>query len=148
MSYLVDTNILLRSADPSHPMFSIAINAMDVLLSQGENMYITPQNLIEFWNVATRPQEKNGLGYSISETQQEISRIKSILPLMLDTPAIFKQWETLVKTDQVKGVNVHDARLVAVMIVNKLSHILTFNVDDFRRYNSEITIVHPNEINS
>lgn len=70
MSYLVDTNILLRSADPSHPIFSIAINAMDVLLSQGENMYITPQNLIEFWNVATRPQEKNGLGYSISETQQ------------------------------------------------------------------------------
>lgn len=67
---------------------------------------------------------------------------------MLDTPAIFKQWETLVKTYQVKGVNVHDARLVAVMIVNKLSHILTFNVDDFRRYNSEITIVHPNEINS
>lgn len=147
MSYLVDTNILLRSADRSHPMFSIATNAMDVLLSQGEKMYITPQNLIEFWNVATRPKEKNGLGYSISETQQEISRIKSILPLILDTPDIFKQWETLVKTYQVKGVNVHDARLVAVMIVNKLSHILTFNVDDFRRYNSEIIIIHPNEIN-
>ncbi len=147
MSYLVDTNILLRSADGSHPMFSIATDAVDTLLTQGEYLYITPQNLIEFWNVATRPKEKNGLGYSITETEKEMSRIKNILPLILDTPPVFTQWETLVKTYQVKGVNVHDARLVAVMLVNKLTHILTFNVNDFRRYASEIIIIHPNQIN-
>ena len=147
MSYLVDTNILLRSADRSHPMFSIATDAVDTLLTQGEYLYITPQNLIEFWNVATRPKEKNGLGYSITETEKEMSRIKNILPLILDTPPVFTQWETLVKTYQVKGVNVHDARLVAVMLVNKLTHILTFNVNDFRRYASEIIIIHPNQIN-
>lgn len=146
MSYLVDTNILLRSADRSHPMFQIATNAMDTLLNQGENIYITPQKLIEFWNVATRPKEKNGLGYSLAETQLEITRIKNILPIILDSPSVFKRWENLVTTYKVKGVNVHDARLVAVMLVNKLSHILTFNVDDFRRYASEITVVHPNQV--
>jgi hypothetical protein len=70
-------------------MFYPATNAMDMLLSRGEQLYITPQNLIEFWNVATRPQEKNGLGYSIIETQIEIARIKNILPLILDTPTVF-----------------------------------------------------------
>jgi predicted nucleic acid-binding protein len=82
MSYLVDTNILLRSAEPSHPMFYSATNAMDILLNRGEQLYITPQNLIEFWNVATRPQEKNGLGYSIIETQREIARIKNIISFL------------------------------------------------------------------
>ena len=74
-SYLVDTNILLRSADRSHPSSTSATNAIEILLRRGEQLYITPQNLIEFWNVATRPREKNGLGYSIAETQIETERM-------------------------------------------------------------------------
>jgi predicted nucleic acid-binding protein len=96
--------------------------------------------------VLTRPKERNGLGYSIIETQIEIARIKNILPLILDTPTVFEKWERLVNVYQVKGVNVHDARLVAVMLSHSLSHILTFNVDDFQRYSSEITIMNPNNI--
>ncbi len=45
------------------------------------------------------------------------------------------------------GVNVHDARLVAAMLVHGLTHILTFNTPDFRRF-SQITVVHPSEITS
>lgn len=41
------------------------------------------------------------------------------------------------------GVNVYDARLVAVMRVHELTHILTFNTKDFTRYANEITPVHP-----
>jgi hypothetical protein len=41
MSYLVDTNILLRSSDPSHPMFNTATNATDIILSRGEELYIS-----------------------------------------------------------------------------------------------------------
>ena len=145
-SYLVDTNILLRSADRSHPSSTSATNAIEILLRRGEQLYITPQNLIEFWNVATRPREKNGLGYSITETQIETERIKNILPLLPETPAIFEQWEKLVKTYEVKGVNVHDARLVAVILIHGLSHVLTFNVDDFQRYRVEITIISPSDL--
>ena len=42
-------------------------------------------------------------------------------------------------------MNVHDARLVAAMLVHKLTHILTFNSDDFRRY-SEIIVVNPKQL--
>ena len=45
------------------------------------------------------------------------------------------------------GVNVHDARLVATMLVHGLTHIVTFNIRDFTRY-TEITAVHPREIAS
>ncbi|HEY9867498.1 MAG TPA: type II toxin-antitoxin system VapC family toxin [Candidatus Obscuribacterales bacterium] len=145
MSYLIDTNILLRSSEPSHPMFSSATTAISILLKRGDKLYITPQNLIEFWNVCTRPKNKNGLGYSITETKEEVAKLKTMFPLLLDTSAIYPEWERLVSTYEVKGVNVHDARLVAAMLIHNLTHILTFNIEDFRRY-VEITPVTPGDV--
>ena len=47
----------------------------------------------------------------------------------------------------VSGVQVHDARLVASIKVNNISHILTLNIEDFKRYISEgITAVTPRDI--
>jgi len=45
----------------------------------------------------------------------------------------------------VLGVQVHDARLAASMIVHGVTNILTFNVADFSRF-SELTALHPNNI--
>ena len=42
----------------------------------------------------------------------------------------------------VSGKKAHDARLVATMTVNGITHILTFNADDFTRY-AGITVLHP-----
>ncbi len=147
MLFLVDTNILLRSADSKHPMYKDAINSVSALKRQKNKLYIMPQNLIEFWNVCTRPKNKNGNGYSITETQLEIQKVKSFFPLLSDHPDIYVQWEKLVNNYQVKGVNVHSARLVASMLVHNLTHILTFNSDDFRRY-SEIIVINPQEISN
>nr|CAD5988489.1 Twitching motility protein PilT [Planktothrix pseudagardhii] len=126
-------------------MFSSATTAISLLLKWGEELYITPQNLIEFWNVCTRPKNKNGLGYSITETREEVAKLKTMFPLLLDTSAIYTEWERLVSTYEVKGVNVHDARLVAAMLIHNLTHILTFNIEDFRRY-VEITPVNPGDV--
>jgi len=142
VAFLVDTNLLLRSVEPYHPMYGDASNAIATLLSQGEQLCIVPQNLIEFWNVYTRPVERNGLGHNAAEAAAEINRLKAFFPLLLDTEAIYQEWEKLVVDHAVQGVNVHDARLVAAMLVHGLTHILTFNTGDFTRY-SEIITVHP-----
>jgi len=142
MPFLLDTNILLRSVDSTHPMNPDAVNAIITLRNRGEQLYIVPQNLIEFWNVCTRQIQRNGLGRSATEAEAEINRLKQIFPLLLDTEAIYQEWERLVITYKVIGVNVHDARLVAAMIVHGLTNILTFNITDFARY-SEITAVNP-----
>jgi len=122
-----------------------AANAISRLRSRGEQLHIVPQNLIEFWNVYTRPTERNGLGRSLVETQAEVNRLKMLFSLLLDTEAIYQEWERLVVAYGIRGVNVHDARLVAAMLVHGLTHILTFNVSDFARY-SEITAVNPTTI--
>lgn len=146
MSFLVDTNVLLRSAEPGHPMYAPAVNATTILLGRGEELYIAPQNLIEFWNVYTRPVERNGLGHTVAAAEVEVNRLKVIFPLLLDTPAIYGEWERLVIAHAVMGVKVHDARLVAAMLVHGVTDILTFNTDDFKRF-GQITAVHPRAIN-
>jgi predicted nucleic acid-binding protein len=122
-----------------------AANAIRTLRGRGEQLHIVLQNLIVFWNVYTRPIERNGLGRSVAETQAEVNRLKALFPLLLDTEAIYQEWERLVVAYGIRGINVHDARLVAAMLVHGLTHILTFNVSDFARY-SEITTINPSTI--
>lgn len=65
MSYLIDTNVLLRLAQPDHPMHQDALNAVTTLHQNEDILFIIPQNLIEFWAVATRPLSVNGLGMTM-----------------------------------------------------------------------------------
>jgi predicted nucleic acid-binding protein len=51
----------------------------------------------------------------------------------------------LVLQHDVKGVQVHDARLAAGMIVHGIKSILTYNPRDFKRY-AQIQVVHPAEV--
>ena len=148
MSYLVDTNVLLRSIQLASPVHELAVNAVIALLLRDEDLYITPQNLIEFWNVATRPLDKNGLGMTPARADREVQQLERDLLLAPDVPAIYPAWRRLVVTAAVSGVQVHDARLAAVMMAHGISHILTFNGDDFRRfeYSAGITVVHPREV--
>jgi predicted nucleic acid-binding protein len=144
MSYLVDTNVLLRSVQTSHPMHSTAVRAIDFLLKQ-EVVSVIPQSFIEFWAVATRPETSNGLGLMIDEVAARISVIKSTLKLLPDVDGIFDEWERLVVQHQVLGKQVYDARLVAAMNVHNLTHLLTFNTADFKRF-TPITAVSPQSV--
>jgi len=145
MSYLVDTNVLLRLVQKNHPMRPDARRALVTLRKQGEELFITSQNIIEFWAVATRPLDKNGLGLTVDEASRETRKLRRIFKLRPDSPAIFTEWEQLVAKYQVMGKQTHDTRLVAVMKAHGLSHILTFNIDDFKRF-TDITPVAPQTV--
>jgi len=124
-------------------MYRETVNAISILGGAGVELFITSQNLVEFWRSATRPVERNGLGLTLPEAEAELQRLETLFPSLPDVPEIYPEWRRLVLEYRVMGVNVHDARLVAVMRVHSLSHILTFNTGDFTRYSSEITLVHP-----
>jgi predicted nucleic acid-binding protein len=132
-------------AQPGHPMCADALNALNVLQHREEQFYLTSQNLIEFWRTCTRPIDSNGLGLTVIQTDAELLRLENLFSILPDTAEIYTEWRRLVVAYSVMGVNVHDARLVAVMLVNGLTHILTFNTRDFTRY-SEITAIHPTAI--
>lgn len=144
-AYLLDTNILVRLVDRAAASHLVTVTALAHLLAAGHELYITAQNLIEFWSVATRPFSANGLGWGSARAYAEINDIQSRFPLLEDTPDVFYHWLRLVSDSDVRGKQVHDARLVAVMRTYSVTYLLTFNSEDFRRY-STITVVHPNDV--
>ena len=143
-AHLLDTNILLRLSKRESPEFPLIRAALKALRISGTRLCYTAQNLIEFWNVSTRPLERNGHGLSTAEADQEALRIERAFVLLSDSDAIYREWRRLVVAHSVSGVQVHDARLVAAMPVNGITHLLTLNERDFARY-SGIVIVHPRD---
>lgn len=145
MSCVVDSNILLRTIQPTHTMYREASGAVTNLLQQGEVIHVLPQNLYEVWVVATRPVANNGLGLSVQDASREMNSIESLFTFLPDTPAIYPVWKSLVTNHSVSGRPAHDVRIVAAMQVHGISHILTFNKDDFNRFPS-ISVVTPAEV--
>jgi predicted nucleic acid-binding protein len=94
MSFLVDTNILLRSVEPLHPHHAVAVAAVYRLLAESTPVYFNAE------------------------------------------------WKRIIVVHGVSGVKVHDARLVATMKTHGVRSLLTFDMDDFKRYTG-IDVMHP-----
>ena len=102
MPVLTDTNIFLRLFQPHHPHRRLAGSALDILRSRDEVLYVTSQNLMELWAVATRPFADNGLGLTTGQTATELDQINHFWTLLPEV-AVFEEWERLVKLHQVSG---------------------------------------------
>ena len=137
MIYLVDTNILLRIMQPTDPSYQTVRTAVRQLEANGHQLHTTLQNFAEFWCVSTRPTDKNGFGLTPSDAGTFLWRIEQLFPLLPDSSDVYPEWRQLVVNYGVSGVQVHDARLVAVMISYDITHILTFPTRHFARYAPE-----------
>ena len=85
------------------------------------------------------------MGLSIEEVRDEVSRLEGFFEVLHETEASYAAWKTLVRENRVSGVQVHDARLVAVMKSAGIRQIVTFNIGDFKRYEG-IEAVHSDGI--
>ena len=144
---LMDTNILLRWADAWHAQHTDATVAVKRLRARGHALYAAPQNLVEFWNVSTRPLDRNGFGLTPAEADEALRRVEANFLLAEDTPEVYRTWRRIVVEAGVSGVQVHDARLAACMRVHGIERILTFNTGDFTRYPG-IQPLHPRDFSA
>ena len=144
MIYLMDTNVLLGAAHRADARYPIVQEAVHKLWANEHELRTTSQNFAEFWNVSTRPADRNGFGQAPVETGDVLKDLEEFFPLLPDSPKVYPIWRRLVVKYEVLGVQVHDARLAASMITHNVTHILTFNVTDFQRYTDEgIEAVNP-----
>jgi predicted nucleic acid-binding protein len=118
----------------------MARGAIKILRGRGDQLVVTPQNLVELWSVATRPVAVNGVGKDPSWAERMAVRIERAFPLLPDIPAIHAEWRRLVALTGARGRQVHDARIAAVMRAHGVGHILTFNGGDFARYPGVVAV--------
>jgi predicted nucleic acid-binding protein len=138
---LLDTNLLGRITDPRDPQCAAARRAMHALFAKREQPVIVPQNLYEFWAVATRTRAVNGLELSTEQASQWLRFFQRRFTLLPDREDLPAQWHELVRAHAIRGFRAHDARLVAAMRCHGITRLLTFNGDDFKSFS--ITVVDP-----
>lgn len=123
-------------------IYPIAINAIAALRRRMELLCLAPQNLIEFWAVATRSRNENGLGMTHAIAAGEIEKLRRLFRLLPSNPNVLDAWQRIVLTLEITGKQTHDAHLAAVMEVYSVTSILTFNTTHFVRF-SRIAVIDP-----
>lgn len=145
MSCLIDTSVLLRFFDLAHPRNAEIAQALDIVTKASEETYVCAQVLIEYWAVATRPREVNGLGLSIEDADQNLDKIEALFTCLTEPSDIAGRWRQVVREHSVSGKQAHDARLVALMLSHGVTQLLTLNTSDFVRY-PEIAALTPADV--
>ena len=80
------------------------------------------------------PRNATGSGLTAADADHEAGLLEHQFTLLPDNEHIHTQWRRLVVEYSVSGTKVHDARLVAAMMVHDVTHLLTLNTTDFVRY--------------
>jgi predicted nucleic acid-binding protein len=145
MRFLLDSGILLRLVDEHDLQHDLVETAIGTLGNRGEELYITTQNIAEFWNVATRPVANNGLGLPPAAVAKSFDvTIEPSCAVLAELGTLHVEFRRLLTKYSVVGKQVHDARLVAMMLIWQIDTILTLNERNFLRYLPEgIAVISP-----
>lgn len=135
MATALDASVLLHLSAKKDPLHRVSRNAVEVLWADNETVYHLPQNVVEAWNVLTRPPSaRGGFGLTPRQADRRMRLMERLFPLLEDTPAVHTEWRRLVVEVGVSGVQVHDARIAACLRIHGVTRLLTFNTKDFARY--------------
>jgi hypothetical protein len=83
-----------------------------------------------------RPVEVNG--WPAETVVEAVLGLIPRFPMLEESPALFSGWLRIVEENGIVGKQVHDAWLVALMRVHRVSRLMTYNAGDFRPYGIEI----------
>lgn len=145
MACLVDPGVLLRAFDAAAAEYRAIRQDLRSLLARQERLIVALQNLAEFWNVSTRPIDKNGYGLSVERANRRLQIVERFCDVVTEDNDSYRIWKELLIVHAVTGVAVHDARLVSIMQSQGTANIFTLNERDFRRYPG-ITVLTPGNL--
>ena len=136
----IDTNILIYASISNSPFYQLAHDAIRRIEKESAEVFISRQVLREYLASMTRP----------DMLTKELSRdlvIKAVrhfeedFTVFNDAPRVTEQLLELAEAVSVSGKQIHDANIVATMLVNDVYSLLTHNVIDFKRFSPYIEVV-------
>ena len=143
--WLLDTNVVIGWVDKDSADRQISSRVVDSLIRRDTRCcHLARQVLYEFWAVATRPRDHNGLGWTVERAHDELLKVQNLFQTLEDPPDLFNRWLALVTAYKVQGFQAHDMRLLALAQAYDL-RLLTVNVrhfpEDFRG-----VVIHPRDL--
>jgi len=130
---MVDTNILVYATIDEAPKCEEARQWMQRLQKEDVQLCATPQIYREYLVVLTRGSvfERR---FSSEEALAALNGIRPAFRTLSPTGDTFEECTSLIQRYGVRGTQVHDANIVAVMMTYGLKGLATYNQDDFRRF--------------
>lgn len=138
----VDTNVLVYASRPTAPMYPQAISSLYRLEGEGDELCISRQVLREYLATVTRPDASTVL-LDLPDAAADTRRLTEIYTVLEDGPRATEHLLRLVCRFPTRGKRVHDTNVVATMLANGVTRLLTFNQSDFVRFGALIELVAP-----
>lgn len=137
----VDTNVWVARIIEDHVFHARALAKLNELTEKEELLCISGQIIRELISVCS-------LGRNLSrpltwdELRQQIDSLLAQTALLSETEASIRKLAELGANYKVIGKQIHDTNIVATMLTNGITRLVTFNPDDFKRF-TEIEIIIP-----
>ena len=136
----IDTNVLVRARFTAAPQHALARERLRAALGGAEPIRISRQVVREYLAVVTRPQTWSA-PLAMSDALRDADWFLSTFDLLEDGPEVTRVLIALCREVAVAGRRVHDANIVATMLAHAEERLLTFDLQDFRRYDGRITLL-------
>ena len=104
-----------------------------------EPLRISRQVVREYLAVVTRPQTWL-VAISREEALEDVNRLVGAFEVLEDGPVVTERLLELCREVQVGGRQINDSNIVGTMLAHGERRLMTFNVDDFRRYGDRIEL--------
>lgn len=136
--WFVDTNVLVYATNIDSPWHQSAMEALSRARQAGIGLVVSPQILREYLVASTRT---SSAPMPRIEILQNLAILQREFRILNEDRTVAAKLLELVARYEVSGKKIHDANIVATMLVYGLTHLLTYNVDDFVRFEGEIALV-------
>lgn len=138
---VLDTSVLLAATDEARAEHEYAAAALNVWPASGLVLYTSGQILREYLVVATRPIDHNGLGIARSDAIANVRALRGRLKPLAEDVKVSDLLLELLDGVGCAGKQVHDANVVATILVHGIDTVVTSNTDDFARFGNHVDMV-------
>jgi len=139
----VDTNVLVYANLLGSVHHKAALEMLRHADVAALELSISSQIAREYLAAVSRPQPNGPPPLTMAMAVAQVRLMLQRFQIIEDGPEIRARLLTLLTTYPVAGKQVHDTNIVATMLANGVTRLLTFNVADFRRFAGLITIEGP-----
>ncbi len=136
----VDTNVWLYATDPASLWNTPAREVLHAMQTASSALVISPQVVREYLAAATRPGVVEPAP-SLDDLLANVAGIRARCRLVDETVAVVDELARLLTAVPSAYRRVHDANIVATMLVWGVPRLLTNNLRDFERYAHLVTII-------
>jgi predicted nucleic acid-binding protein len=138
---MLDTNVLLAATDEGRAEHDQALQVVNDWPARGTTLYTSGQIMREYLAVATRPAERNGLGLNLADALANVRALRGRTSLLAEDGKVADRLLALLDDIECGGTQVHDANVVATMLVHGIDAVVTINLDDFTRFARQVRLI-------